>query len=123
MTWIGIKLFFSKVWAAIKKLPHWALLALMLLFTTVVSLMRKNAADKKLLEIQKEISDIEKKRAESIAIADTTNREEEKAIRKEYDDKLTELREVEKDLHEAEVSGPVAVAQEWSDYLLKKEKE
>jgi len=123
MTWIGIKLFFSKVWEAVKKVPHWALLALMLLFTTVVSLMRQNAANKKLLEVQKEISDIEKDRAESIAVADTVNREEEEAIRKEYDEKLTVLREVEKELHEAEVSGPVAVAKEWSDYLLKKEKE
>ena len=96
---------------------------MMILFTTVVSLMRQNAANKKLLEVQKEISDIEKDRAESIAVADTVNREEEGAIRKEYDEKLTVLREVEKELHEAEVSGPVAVAKEWSDYLLKKEKE
>ena len=60
MTWLGIKLFFSQLWENIKNVPHWALVTLVLLGAIVWSLIKKDVANKKLLEIQREISDIEK---------------------------------------------------------------
>ena len=123
MTLTGIKAFFSKLWEAIKKVPHWALIALLLLGSIVYSLLRKSADQKKLLLIQKTISRVEKERAEHVANINETNIEEEKTIKESFDNKLTLLREEEKHLHEAEVEGPVAIAKEWSDFLLKRDKE
>lgn len=122
MNFTAIKLFFSKVWKAIKQVPHWALIALLSLVAIAVSLLRRNANSSKALSIQKEISNIEKERAETISeINDLTNEEEQK-LRRAYEEKLAFLREQENSLNKAEGKGPVAVASEWSDYLLKRKK-
>ena len=118
----GAKAALSKAWELIKKLPKWILIAVLFLGAIIWYLLDKLSESKKIAAIQKEISETEKDRAVSITRANTINAEEEKNIRDEHEKKLSLLKEEEKTLLEAGKKGPVAVANEWSNFLLKKGK-
>ena len=117
MTWIGIKLFFSNAWEKIKQVPHWALASIGLLVGVVFSLMRRNASVKEALETQKEISEVEKDRAEQITSIEETSRREEAEIRSAHKEKVEELETREKEIDSAELSGADRVAEEWNKHL------
>tara|TARA_B100000131_G_scaffold221323_1_gene212814 strand:- start:9747 stop:10130 length:384 start_codon:yes stop_codon:yes gene_type:complete len=115
--WGGIKGFFSKAWEAIKKLPHWAVIAFLLLFAFAWWLIQRSAAQARLTEIQREVANTEKDRAEAITEIHNTSTEEEEAINAEFEERIEELREEERIIMEAASEGPVAVANEWKEFL------
>jgi len=119
---ITIKALLSKAWKAIKRAPHWTLVALLSLGAIIWFLIGKLGDHRKLLFIQGRISDIEKTRAEKTTEANVINIEEEKSIRKKHKHELIYLKKEEKSLLTAEKKGPVAVAGEWSNFLLKRGK-
>jgi aminoglycoside phosphotransferase (APT) family kinase protein len=121
--WGGVKSFFSSAWVAIKKLPHWAILAFLALFSVVWWLIKRSADQRKLVEIQKKVATTEKARAEAIADVHELSDDEEKVIKEEHDKKLEELKEEEKTIIDAASKGPVAVASEWKDFLLRKKED
>lgn len=117
MTWTAIKAFLSRAWNAIKQVPHWALIAIMSLLSAAVYFANASSRRKKLLQIQKDISNIEKERAEAISSIETESREEEAEISRAYKEKIEVLEQEEKEIKEAEVEGPVAIAEKWTAYL------
>jgi flagellar biosynthesis/type III secretory pathway M-ring protein FliF/YscJ len=121
--WDGVKSFFYSAWVAIKKLPHWAIITFLVLFSVVWWLIKKSADQRKLVEIQREVANTEKDRAEAISDVYELGEEEEKDIKEEHDTKLEALREEEKDILDAASEGPVAIASEWKDFLLRKKDE
>jgi len=121
--WLGIKGFFSKAWEAIKKLPHWALIAFFFLIAVAFTLLKRSSTNKKLLDIQKEVAKVEKEHSEKISEANNLSRREEKKIKEEHEEKIKALKQEEDELNDAEVKGPVAVASEWSKFLLNRKKE
>jgi hypothetical protein len=120
--WLSTKGAFSKAWAAIKKLPHWALVCGFFLVAAVWYFMQRAATSKKLLKVQKKVSLVEKEHADEIAEIGDVSRREEKKIRAAHEEKLKVLKDEEDELKNAEVKGPVAIANEWSEFLLKRKK-
>ena len=121
-TWGFIKTWSSKSWEAIKKLPGWAVIALLLLGSLVVHLMKKNALTKRRAEAQKKLGDINIEYMASKVEAETAHTERTKALREERDVRRAELDQIDQEIDEAAKKGPVALASEWKEYLSGKNK-
>ena len=115
--WSWIASAAETVWNAVKKLPGWAVLVVLLLLAVCWWLYRALSTKTVLSEIQTERVAIEtdyKKSVETIL-----NKESEEAIqiREEYEEKNKELDEKEKELFKSISKGPVEIAKEWDLYL------
>ena len=121
-TWELIKTWSSASWEAIKKLPGWAVVALLVLGSFVVHLLKRNALTKKRAEAQKKLADINIEYMAAKVEAETAHTERTKALREEREIKRSELDEIDQEIDEASKKGPVALANEWKDYLSGKRK-
>jgi len=117
---LKLKTWFKFCWDHIKKLPEWSLFCFLFLGSIIFSLLRKSSDQKKIIKIQKEISDIEKDRSDNIREIIEKSELEEEAVKKEFEERIDSLKEEEEKLKEISQRGPVAIAAEWNKFLLKK---
>ena len=115
--WLKVVVFFKKCWELIKKTPGWVLFGILLLLAVVWHLIGRQARLKKRLAVQKEITNIEVDRAAVRASAEAVSEAEEAAAQEEHDRTMAELKRKEKEIQDAASRGPVAIANEWKEFL------
>lgn len=107
----------SKAWEAIKKLPGWAVVVLLMSFAIVAYLMKANRLQKRRAEAELKLKDIQIEYSASKVEAETTNTVEVKALKTKRDEAREELKKVEEQIDEAAKQGPVGLANEWKAFL------
>jgi len=122
IAWTVLVEWTSKAWEAIKKLPGWAVVALLLCGALVVWLIKQNALARKRSIAQENLKNIELEYREAVVDADATHDAELEALRDVRDTALDELKEVEEEIEAAAEEGPVKLAQQWKSFLARRKK-
>ena len=117
MFWIKLKETLSTVWAAIKKLPGWAITGFLMLFALCWYLIDLLSTAKQVTEIRKNQVTLEKEHHETIKQIGEENEEQQEIIEKEYREKTKELEAKREELAEKASKGPVEIANAWKEYL------
>jgi len=115
--WLSIKQAASSSWEAIKKLPGWAVLALLLLLALCWWLVKRATLLKKTAEVAKKIVATETKRDEQVNTAKKIHSEAGDKIKAKFNADIEKLEEERLDLEKEMSKGPAAIANEWKEYL------
>jgi len=115
--WSGTKSAAKKSWEAIKKLPHWAMVAFFTLIAVAYWLIQKYASSQRKLKVRTEQVQIEKKFAEAMEEASDKRESERAKIRADFESEKKKLEQVDKEIDEAAKKGPVGIANAWAEYL------
>ena len=110
----------SRAWEAIKKLPGWAVVALLFLGALLVWMLRINALQRRRAEVQETLRLIEMDYNEARVEADDEYDETVDDLREARAIAKGELNQIEDQIDEANEKGAVAVANEWKEYLFKR---
>jgi len=117
---LKVKSWLSCCWKQIKKLPEWSLFCFLILGSVIFSLLKRSSNQKKIIKIQKEISDIEKDRNDNVRNIIEESEIQEELLKKEFQEKIDSLKQEEEELRISANKGPAAIAAEWNKFLLKK---
>ena len=115
--WSKILDFLKKAWDAIKKLPKWAFLAFLLLFSTCWYLFRRVSLEKRKAELKRKAHDLEIKKNSDLVKARGIHKEAGEKIIEKFEKAKESIEEEEKQLNDAISEGPVGIARAWEEYL------
>lgn len=113
----------SKAWAAIKKLPGWAVLVLLFLVALCWWLAKSVMTKSKINEIQTERVALEVDHKKAVEKILDKGSEEEASVEEKFEKKYEELDEREKELFDSVSEGPIEIAKEWQKFLGNKDEE
>tara|TARA_Y100000114_G_scaffold157313_1_gene189603 strand:+ start:17860 stop:18249 length:390 start_codon:yes stop_codon:yes gene_type:complete len=119
LAWKVVVEWSSKAWEAIKKLPGWAVVALVFCGALVVWLIKQNLLHKRRSEAHENLKNIEIEYRESIVETETTHEVEVEELETKRSEAKAELEEVERQIEKAAEEGPVSLAKEWKSFLLR----
>jgi len=115
--WESIKSGSKKAWAAIKKLPHWAMIAFFVLIALVWWIFQQYVGIKRKAAVRTQQLEIEKEYARKVAEIEGNNKVEEERLRNEFEEGKKKLDAVSLEIDEAAKMGPVGIANAWADFL------
>jgi hypothetical protein len=122
MFWLKVKDLLVKTWSALKKLPVWAITALLILVATCWYLVGLVSKTRQVNDIRKKQISLEKDHHETLKNISEDEDEQRGLIEKEYREQVKELDEIRDDLLNKAAQGPVEIANAWKDYLNGKNK-
>ena len=115
--WSGTKSAAKNSWEAIKKLPHWAMVAFFTLIAIAYWVLQQYMASQRKLKVRTEQVKIEKEFGKAMEEASDKRESDRAKLREDFETEKKKLDQIDKEIDEAAKKGPVGIAKAWADYL------
>lgn len=117
LVWEWLVKWCTKAWDGIKKLPGWAVIAMLACVAVIVYLLKHNLLQRRRAEVTSKLKDITIEYTIAKTEAATRHESEVSSLRDQRNEARKELEDVEDQIEAAAAKGVVGLAQEWKSFM------